>query len=81
MSLIQVLETARRLKEADHKLVLLDLLMSELPSEVILSVEDVMNALEFLSCIGEQIRERAVTPSARFPSPLIDIILDVSVTY
>eukprot|EP00980_Cylindrotheca_fusiformis_P029458 scaffold23479_cov143-Cylindrotheca_fusiformis.AAC.8 len=50
---VQVMETTRRLKEADHKLVSLDLFMSELPSEIILSVGEVMNALEFLSCIGE----------------------------
>jgi hypothetical protein len=50
---VQVLETSRRLKEADHKLVSLDLLMSELPSEFILSVCEVMTALQFLTCIGE----------------------------
>lgn len=50
---VQVLETSRRLKEADHKLVSLDLFMSELPSEIILSVGEVMTALGFLSCIGE----------------------------
>jgi S1-C subfamily serine protease len=47
---IQVLETARRLKE-DHKLVLVDHLMGELGD--ILTVEDVMEALHFLSSIGE----------------------------
>jgi hypothetical protein len=52
---LQVLETARKLKEADQKLVSLELLMSELPSEVILSVVDVMTVVEFLSCVGELI--------------------------
>jgi len=50
---VQVLETSKRLKEADQKLVSLDLLMSELPSEEILSVREVMEALEFLSSVGE----------------------------
>jgi len=50
---MQVLETSKRLKEADQKLVSLDLLMSELPSEEILSVHEVMVALEFLSSVGE----------------------------
>jgi hypothetical protein len=47
---IHVLETTRRLKQ-DHKLVLVDHLMAELTD--VLTVEDVMDALHFLSSVGE----------------------------
>jgi hypothetical protein len=52
-----VLETTRRLKQ-DHKLVLVDHLLAELvvlkgETGMILSVEEVMDALHFLSSIGE----------------------------
>jgi hypothetical protein len=52
-----VLETARRLK-LDHKLVLVDHLLAELSllkgeTGMVLSVEEVMEALHFLSSIGE----------------------------
>ena len=47
---VHVLEAARRLKH-DHKLVLLDQFLFELSS--VLTVEEVMESLHFLSCIGE----------------------------
>ena len=48
---MHVLETAKRMKQ-DHKLVLVDHLMAELNS-LSLTVDDVMEALHFLSSIGE----------------------------
>ena len=47
---LEVLEMIRRLKQ-DHKLILLDHFLGELGS--ILSVEEIVEALHFLTCIGE----------------------------
>jgi len=49
---LPVLETSRRLKQ-EHKLVLVDHLMAELPGEMKLSGNDVVEALHFLASIGE----------------------------
>jgi hypothetical protein len=48
------MECCRRLKSNSHKLILVDHLLAELPNAS-LSVEVVMQALEFLSNIGQLI--------------------------